>query len=123
MESARTSSPGRLNGLPHSRVIFGVHLQRLLTVCRQVHVSLDLALGSEHIRFPLLPAHFLAVSMNKDQVVGNLKQAAGKIQEKAGELIDSPTQQAKGLAKQAEGTAQEKMGDLKEAVNDAKKRL
>lgn len=60
----------------------------------------------EYIRFPLLPAHFLEVSMNKDQVVGNLKQAAGKIQEKAGELIDSPTQQAKGLAKQAEGTAQ-----------------
>jgi uncharacterized protein YjbJ (UPF0337 family) len=59
------------------------------------------------------------MTINKDQVKGELKDLGGKIQEEAGKLIGSKEQQAKGLKHQAEGKLQKSVGDLKEAVTDA----
>jgi uncharacterized protein YjbJ (UPF0337 family) len=59
------------------------------------------------------------MTINKDQVKGELKDLGGKIQEEAGKLIGSKEQQAKGLKHQAEGKLQKGVGDLKEAVKKA----
>ena len=61
----------------------------------------------------------IKMTINKDQVKGELKDLGGKIQEEAGKLIGSKEQQAKGLKHQAEGKLQKSVGDLKEAVTDA----
>ena len=59
------------------------------------------------------------MTINKDQVKGELKDLGGKIQEEAGKLIGSKEQQVKGLKHQAEGKLQKGVGDLKEAVKNA----
>jgi len=59
------------------------------------------------------------MTINRDQVKGELKDLGGKIQEDVGKLIGSKEQQAKGLKHQAEGKLQRGVGDLKEAVKEA----
>jgi len=61
------------------------------------------------------------MTINKDQVKGELKDLGGKIQEEAGKLIGSKEQQAKGLAKQVKGKVQEGVGDVKNAIDNADK--
>ena len=59
------------------------------------------------------------MTINRDQVKGELKDLGGKIQEEVGKLTGSKEQQAKGLKHQAEGKLQRGVGDLKEAVKEA----
>ena len=59
------------------------------------------------------------MTINRDQVKGELKDLGGKIQEEVGKLTGSKEQQAKGLKHQAEGKLQRGVGDLKEAVKGA----
>ena len=59
------------------------------------------------------------MTINKEQVKGELKDLGGKIQEEVGKLTGSKEQQAKGLKHQAEGKLQRGVGDLKEAVKGA----
>jgi len=59
------------------------------------------------------------MTINKEQVKGELKDLGGKIQEEVGKLTGSKEQQAKGLKHQAEGKLQRGVGDLKEAVKEA----
>jgi uncharacterized protein YjbJ (UPF0337 family) len=61
----------------------------------------------------------IIMTINKDQIKGELKDLGGKIQEEAGKLIGSKEQQAKGLKHQAEGKLQKGVGEMKEAVKKA----
>lgn len=61
------------------------------------------------------------MSMNKDQVKGQVNTIKGTIKEAAGHLVGNEKLEAKGKVQKFVGKAQEKLGDAKEDVKDARK--
>jgi uncharacterized protein YjbJ (UPF0337 family) len=61
------------------------------------------------------------MSINKDQVKGQVNTLKGAVKEAAGHLVGNEKLEAKGKVQKVLGKAQEKLGDAKEVVKDVRK--
>jgi uncharacterized protein YjbJ (UPF0337 family) len=62
------------------------------------------------------------MSVNKDQVQGQIKEVGGMMKEVAGKLVGNEKLEAKGKVQKARGEAQAAIGDIKASVKDALKK-
>ena len=63
------------------------------------------------------------MSMNKDQVKGQVKEVTGMIKEVTGKIIGNEKLEEKGKIEKARGEAQGAIGDIKEDVKEAVKNV
>jgi uncharacterized protein YjbJ (UPF0337 family) len=63
------------------------------------------------------------MSMNKDQVKGQMKEVGGMIKEVAGKIIGNEKMEDEGKLQKIRGQAQGAIGDIKQDVKDVVKKL
>ena len=63
------------------------------------------------------------MSMNKDQVKGQVKEVTGMIKEVTGKIIGNEKLEEKGKIEKARGEAQGAIGDIKADVKEALKKV
>jgi uncharacterized protein YjbJ (UPF0337 family) len=66
-----------------------------------------------------MPYQEHVMSINKDQVKGQINQVEGKVKEVAGKVVGDVKLEAKGKVQGMIGEVQLKLGDVKQEVKDA----
>jgi uncharacterized protein YjbJ (UPF0337 family) len=69
-----------------------------------------------------MPYQEHVMSMNKDQVKGQVNQTDGKIKEVVGKAVGNEKLEAKGKVQGVIGEVQTTLGDVKQAVKDSPKK-
>jgi uncharacterized protein YjbJ (UPF0337 family) len=69
-----------------------------------------------------MPYQEHVMSINKDQVKGQVNQTEGKIKEVVGKVVGDEKLEAKGKVQGMVGEVQKKLGDVKQAAKDTTKK-